>query len=119
MCLWWLLIFGFWWHLNTISNISQINRVWEKYEKLKKFIYKEIEIKDWNKKYKFRSWNIEIKDLKFSYSWKKYIFDRLNLDFLSWKKNALVGHSGSWKSTIVKILLRFYDYESWKILVDG
>lgn len=48
----------------------------------------------------------------------KYIFKNLNLNFLSWKKNALIGHSWWWKSTITKLILRIYDVNSWNILID-
>jgi ATP-binding cassette subfamily B protein len=40
------------------------------------------------------------------------------LDFLPWKKNALVWHSWGWKSTIIKLILRLFDYQKWEILID-
>ncbi len=45
-------------------------------------------------------------------------FKDFNLEFLAWKKSALVWQSWWWKSTITKILLRLYDYEKWEVLID-
>ncbi len=49
----------------------------------------------------------------------KPALSELNLDISAGKSYALVGHSGSGKSTIFKLLLRFYDVTSGKILIDG
>ncbi len=49
----------------------------------------------------------------------KPALSKLNLNIKSGKSYALVGHSGSGKSTIFKLLLRFYDVTSGKILIDG
>ena len=103
----------------AISNLNRINRMWEKYKKLQEFIEKPNDIKNWENNYKYKIWKIEIKNLKFWYSDKNILFKNLNLNFLEWKKNALVGHSWGWKSTIIKILLRLYDYQNWEILIDG
>jgi len=61
---------------------------------------------------------IEFKDITFKYGERK-IFDKLNLKIKKNEKVALVGHSGSGKTTIVKLLYRFYDVNSGAILVDG
>jgi ATP-binding cassette, subfamily B, bacterial MsbA len=45
--------------------------------------------------------------------------DHLTLEFLPGKKTALVGPSGAGKSTIFHLLLRFYDVEQGRILIDG
>ena len=58
--------------------------------------------------------------LVFRYPSKQHaVLRRLNLHIPATKKIALVGHSGCGKSTITNILLRFYDFESGSVLIDG
>lgn len=45
--------------------------------------------------------------------------DNINLDVNAGEMVALVGHSGSGKTTITNLLLRFYDYEEGSITLDG
>ncbi|HTT83409.1 MAG TPA: ABC transporter ATP-binding protein, partial [Rhizomicrobium sp.] len=45
--------------------------------------------------------------------------DRISLEFPPGKKIALVGPSGAGKSTIFHLLLRFYDSQQGRILIDG
>jgi len=47
------------------------------------------------------------------------VIDHLNLTIRPGEKIGLVGRSGAGKSTIVNLLLRFYDPESGRILIDG
>ncbi len=47
------------------------------------------------------------------------IIDRLNLHIRPGEKIGLVGRSGAGKSTIVNLLLRFYDVPQGRILIDG
>lgn len=65
--------------------------------------------------------DIEIRNLTFRYygAGNEPIFNRLNLHFPAGKTTAIVGTSGSGKTTILKLLLRFYDYEEGEILVGG
>lgn len=50
---------------------------------------------------------------------RKKVLDNFNLKIQENESVALVGHSGSGKSTIASLLLRFYNKQSGKILVDG
>lgn len=65
--------------------------------------------------------DIEIKNLTFRYfgAGNEPIFSKFNLKFPEGKTTAIVGTSGSGKTTILKLLLRFYDYEEGEILVGG
>jgi ATP-binding cassette subfamily B protein len=47
------------------------------------------------------------------------LYDHLNLDIPEGQKVALVGHSGSGKSTFVKLLQRLYDIQGGAITIDG
>jgi ATP-binding cassette, subfamily B, bacterial len=79
-------------------------------------------------KLKLTKGGIHFKEVYFSYFEQKeisdkksssmQIFSNLNLKIKPEEKIAIVGHSGSGKSTFVKILLRFYNLQTGKILVD-
>jgi ATP-binding cassette subfamily B multidrug efflux pump len=55
----------------------------------------------------------------FSYGGRQRIIENMNLHIRPGEKVGLVGRSGAGKSTIVNLLLRFYDLESGRILIDG
>lgn len=62
---------------------------------------------------------IVFKEVDFAYGGTRKILDKLNLHIQAGEKVGLVGRSGAGKSTIVNLLLRFYDIESGQILIDG
>ena len=63
---------------------------------------------------------IEFKNVFFRYEGRKnWVLKNLNLVIESNKSHALVGISGSGKSTIMELLLRFYDIQKGKILFDN
>lgn len=61
---------------------------------------------------------IEFKNITFKYG-KRTLFKNLNLKIPKQKKIALVGHSGCGKTSLVKLLYRFYDVDSGSITIDG
>ena len=67
---------------------------------------------------KIENGKIELKNITFSYSDTK-ILTNLDLHIPAGKKVALVGLSGSGKSTIINLILRFFDLKSGKILIDN
>ena len=62
---------------------------------------------------------VEYKDVNFSYNESKQVLKNINLVIPKGKTVALVGQSGSGKSTFVDLLPRFYDVNSGKICIDG
>ncbi|KAJ9187945.1 hypothetical protein P3X46_003353 [Hevea brasiliensis] len=65
--------------------------------------------------------DIELKDVYFSYPARpdEEIFSGFSLSIPSGTTAALVGHSGSGKSTVISLIERFYDPKSGEILIDG
>ncbi len=63
--------------------------------------------------------NVEFKDVKFGYNPEKIIINNFNSKIKEGQKIAIVGPTGAGKTTIVKLLMRFYDVNSGKILIDG
>jgi len=64
-------------------------------------------------------WNISFKNVGFWYSDDKEILRNINLDIKPGEKIALVGNTGAGKSTIVNLILRFWDITEGEILLDG
>ena len=63
--------------------------------------------------------NIEFKDVFFSYDKSKKLIEHLNLSVKSGQRIAIVGPTGAGKSTIINLLMRFYDIDAGQILIDG
>ena len=62
---------------------------------------------------------IDFNHIQFSYVPEKPVLKDFNVEIYSGHKIALVGATGSGKTTIVNLLLRFYDINSGKITIDG
>eukprot|EP00913_Durusdinium_trenchii_P008168 g7665.t1 len=62
---------------------------------------------------------IRFEDVAFSYQKEKAVIEHLSLRVPSGEKVGLVGLSGAGKTTLVNLLLRFYDVEGGAILIDG
>lgn len=112
--------------------VFQFRELAKNYEDLKTYINvldEEITVKDSvkvvseaNKKLlndKDGKLEIVFKDLTFGYDDKRQIFNNLNLTIHEGESVALVGHSGVGKTTIVKLLMRFFDPTSGDIFING
>jgi len=62
---------------------------------------------------------IEFKNLTFRYDKAKLVFDNFSLKVNPGESVALVGHTGAGKSSIAKLIARFYEFQGGDILVDG
>jgi len=61
---------------------------------------------------------IKFQDVNFSYTKDKQVLYDFNLQVKAGQKVALVGSTGSGKTTVVNLLMRFYDVDSGEILID-
>ena len=62
---------------------------------------------------------VEFKDVRFGYNPDKIIIKNFSATVVAGQKIAIVGPTGAGKTTMVKLLMRFYDVNSGAILVDG
>ena len=65
------------------------------------------------------SGDVKIQDLNFSYTKTKKLIENLNLDVKKGSKVAIVGPTGCGKTTLINLLMRFYDADEGVISVDG
>lgn len=63
--------------------------------------------------------NVEISHVYFSYDKSKKLIEDLNLNVKAGQRIAIVGPTGSGKSTIINLLMRFYDIDSGSIKIEG
>ncbi|MFZ2539784.1 MAG: ABC transporter ATP-binding protein [Oscillospiraceae bacterium] len=65
------------------------------------------------------SGNVQFRDIKFGYSEDKTIIKKFNAEVNDGQKVAIVGPTGAGKTTMIKLLMRFYDVNDGAIMVDG
>lgn len=63
--------------------------------------------------------NIEFKNVSFSYDGKNQILDNISFKVNKGETIAFVGHTGSGKSSIINVFMRFYEFQSGQVLLDG
>lgn len=71
------------------------------------------------KKMEVKHGAIDFQGVSFSYHKQNPVIDKFNLNINAGEKLALIGPSGGGKSTIVKLLFRFFDVNKGKILIDN
>ncbi len=98
------------------TSVKQITEAKRLDNDLWQVIMEELDI--W-KNLKIPQWNIEFKNVSFWYLEWKNILKNIKLEAKPGQKIALVGDTGAGKSTIVSLLLRFWDIKDGEILLDG
>lgn len=79
----------------------------------------EYEPKQSNSDYKIEEGNIEFKNVSFSYDGKQDVLKNISFNVNKGETIAFVGSTGSGKSSIINLFLRFYEFERGKIFIDG
>ena len=110
---------------NPIAQIAQISNMLQSMVAASERVFEildEEEEKEKNKKFiptnKIEG-SVEFKNVKFGYNQDKIIINDFSAKVKPGQKIAIVGPTGAGKTTIVKLLMRFYDLNSGEILVDG
>jgi len=105
---------SFWrWIKQAMVDVEQIFEILEIDDTIKEVPYPQRAVKG--------EGEIEFKDVSFAYDKDsdKYIIDKISFKVEPGKSVALVGATGAGKSTIMRLLYRFYDVREGTILVDG
>lgn len=72
-----------------------------------------------NQPIKVTEGNISFKNVSFSYDDKQKVLDNISFEVKKGETIAFVGATGSGKSSIINVFMRFYDFQSGHILLDG
>ncbi len=97
---------------NMMLNIAH-------YEKIEAIFEMSNEKDTWGKKLTKIKKSIQFESLSFSYpSSEREVLTSIDLEIKKWQRIALIGHTGSGKSTIIQLLMRFYEPSSGHIRID-
>ena len=80
---------------------------------------KEYEPEQKDSDHKISRGDIEFKNVSFSYDGKRDVLKNISFSVKNGESIAFVGATGSGKSSIMNLFLRFYDYDRGEILIDG
>lgn len=109
---------------NPLSDIAQsfntLQRAAAAGERVFEFLNeKELEEENVTEKLDRAKGEVEFKDVRFGYNPDKIIIKDFNVKVNPGEKIAIVGPTGAGKTTIVNLLMRFYEINDGQILVDG
>lgn len=107
------------WMDTAIRSIEKINNSYISFLKILKF-NKEVESEQETGKTKLENVSeIEFKNVKFAYNEENQILKGINLKVQKNEKIAIIGKTGSGKTTLVNLLCRFYSLIGGRILING
>lgn len=112
---WWI-YFPIWFVIDKFSNVvkdlTSVEKMYDEFEE----VWKE-DVESW-KLLQSVSWNISFENVSFWYLEKQKILRNISFNIEKWQKIALVGNTWAGKSTIVNVLLRFWDVDTGSISID-
>jgi ATP-binding cassette subfamily B protein len=108
--------------LSQIANISNVlQQTAAAAERVFEFLAEEEEVPEVDDPVQLEEvkGHVEFQDVQFGYDPDKIVIKKFSADIMPGQKIALVGPTGAGKTTMVKLLMRFYDVNHGAILVDG
>ncbi len=117
----WMIVGRAFWSVSSLSDaLRDMPLRYTEVEQYFEAIEKTASFKETGDRTKVLGGDIVVENLSFSYKKSpSRVFDSLSFTIPSGKTTAFVGSSGSGKSTIIKLLMRAYDYESGVIKIGG
>ena len=103
----------------AIGYVDKINKSYVSFVKILNFNDNFSQEEDTGKLDLEKITDIEIQNLNLSYNEDKKILKNINLKTGKNNKVAIIGRTGSGKTTLVNLLCRFYDLEDGKIIING
>lgn len=107
---------------NEISGVvTELQNAFASAKRVFDIIDEEIEINDSPESLEIKTTdgNVDLRDVSFSYNEKVSLIENLNLAVKSGQRIAIVGPTGCGKTTLINLLMRFYDVNSGSICVDN
>ena len=105
---------------SLISMIEPLQQVITSVERINSLLYMEPNVKEPEKAVDLNiRGHIIFDNVKFGYEPYAYVLKNINLQIKPGEKVGIVGPTGSGKTTLTKLILRFYDPNEGRILIDG
>ena len=101
------------------EQVSQIQRSFAAFSRVYELHSTPVRIRSGQKELKSMNGGVVFSHVSFSYKEGERVLDDISFRLPAGEKWALVGETGGGKSTIIKLLLRFYDIEKGEISIDG
>lgn len=108
--------------ISQLANISNVlQQTVASAERVFEFLDAEEEVQGYEKDMAFASVKgaVSFKDVVFGYDENQPIINGFNLEVKPGQRVAIVGHTGAGKTTLVKLLMRFYEIQGGEISLDG
>ncbi len=99
---------------NITKNFTHIEKMWDFFDSTLVMQWY-----DQGNDYIHTNGFIDLKNIWFSYDSGEKVFESFSLQIAGWKRTALVWISGSWKSTLVKMIAWYISPDQGEIIIDG
>lgn len=110
-------LFGMSWIMTQIQTAESGSK--EFFEIMNLESKENIHESDKETKFKVKDPTIQFKNVDFSYEGEKKVLENINFDITYPETVGLVGHSGAGKSTIINLIMKFYESTGGDILING